>query len=148
MLISDWSSDVCSSDLHRLAIGPTDALAVTPPRRREEHVGDLRDGRVRLTVDIMPRGQRPQHTVVRVPEHLQHVAQGANRRERRRALQRLPERLDLIRPGIELAPGPAEQVLEDRAEQNLERLRVKRSEEHTSELQSLMRISYAVFFLK
>src|SRR3546814_10627869 len=107
--ISDWSSDVCSSDLpsdlherlfgvrpahrserlqdprqcvepglsvrlHRLAIGPTDALAVTPPRRREEHVGDLRDGRVRLTVDIMPRGQRPQHTVVRVPEHLQHVA--------------------------------------------------------------------------
>src|SRR3546814_13112622 len=74
----------------------------------------------------MPRGQRPQHTVVRVPEHLQHVAQGANRRERRRALQRLPERLDLIRPGIELAPGPAEQVLEDRAEQILERLRVKR----------------------
>src|SRR3546814_2095140 len=119
MRISDWSSDVCSSDLpglsvrlHRLAIGPTDALAVTPPRRREEHVGDLRDGRVRLTVDIMPRGQRPQHTVVRVPEHLQHVAQGANRRERRRALQR------------------------------------PRSEEHTSELQSLMRISYAVCCLK
>src|SRR3546814_8852006 len=111
MLISDWSSDVCSSDLHRLAIGPTDALAVTPPRRREEHVGDLRDGRVRLTVDIIPRGQRPQHTVVRVPEHLQHVAQGANRRERRRALQRS-------------------------------------SEEPTSELQSLMRTSYAVVCLK
>src|SRR3546814_18189856 len=91
MRISDWSSDVCSSDLpglsvrlHRLAIGPTDALAVTPPRRREEHVGDLRDGRVRLTVDIMPRGQRPQHTVVRVPEHLQHFAQGANRRSEAR----------------------------------------------------------------
>src|SRR3546814_6979605 len=30
----------------------------------------------------------------------------------------------------------------------LERVREARSEEHTSELQSLMRISYAVFFLK
>src|SRR3546814_6120617 len=31
---------------------------------------------------------------------------------------------------------------------NLQRLRATRSEEHTSELQSLMRISYAVFCLK
>src|SRR3546814_16480698 len=28
--------------LHRLAIGPTDALAVTPPRRREEHRSEER----------------------------------------------------------------------------------------------------------
>src|SRR3546814_9138491 len=34
------------------------------------------------------------------------------------------------------------------ATQELVRQRVKRSEEHTSELQSLMRISYAVFCLK
>src|SRR3546814_5211928 len=34
------------------------------------------------------------------------------------------------------------------AERQLDRLRLKRSEEHTSELQSLMRISYAVFCLK
>src|SRR3546814_8681469 len=32
--------------------------------------------------------------------------------------------------------------------QNLPQLRLERSEEHTSELQSLMRISYAVFCLK
>src|SRR3546814_3686306 len=40
-----------------------------------------------------------------------------------------------------LRPGEAETVLRDR-------LRHDRSEEHTSELQSLMRISYAVFCLK
>src|SRR3546814_9962113 len=38
--------------------------------------------------------------------------------------------------------GPA------RARRRLPRHRHRRSEEHTSELQSLMRISYAVFFLK
>src|SRR3546814_7885631 len=35
-----------------------------------------------------------------------------------------------------------------RQDQHLHRLRLSRSEEHTSELQSLMRISYAVFCLK
>src|SRR3546814_5530878 len=41
------------------------------------------------------------------------------------------------------APGHAEV-----AEQNLAVVEVQRSEEHTSELQSLMRISYAVFCLQ
>src|SRR3546814_7377806 len=36
----------------------------------------------------------------------------------------------------------------DRAECSVEHLLSRRSEEHTSELQSLMRISYAVFCLK
>src|SRR3546814_7112415 len=40
-------------------------------------------------------------------------------------------------------PNPAELLMHARFEQLL-----KRSEEHTSELQSLMRISYAVFCLK
>src|SRR3546814_4095875 len=41
--------------------------------------------------------------------------------------------------GRELGPGP---MVDDRA------MNRRRSEEHTSELQSLMRISYAVFCLK
>src|SRR3546814_4765114 len=44
-------------------------------------------------------------------------------------------------------PGGAMDTLQ-RAGMTLEQARVARSEEHTSELQSLMRISYAVFRLK
>src|SRR3546814_8609401 len=39
-------------------------------------------------------------------------------------------------------------VAPDRQHHPVERIAVQRSEEHTSELQSLMRISYAVFCLK
>src|SRR3546814_1777203 len=44
-------------------------------------------------------------------------------------------------------PAPPRQIRQPLAAQAL-RLRPARSEEHTSELQSLMRISYAVFCLK
>src|SRR3546814_5941921 len=60
------------------------------------------------------------------------------RRLRRRLL---PQRPDLFRPGDE-DPDPRR----DRAGPDARR--APRSEEHTSELQSLMRISYAVFCLK
>src|SRR3546814_1026319 len=81
MRISDWSSDVCSSDLPRL-------------RAVEQHRGD----------DHQP---------------LDH---------------HLPERAD---------PHHHHAVAE-----HADHRRADRSEEHTSELQSLMRISYAVFCLK
>src|SRR3546814_7928200 len=45
-----------------------------------------------------------------------------------------------------IAEGPFAELLRDRGV--LYTSRVQRSEEHTSELQSLMRISYAVFCLK
>src|SRR3546814_3112023 len=44
--------------------------------------------------------------------------------------------------------GPGPQCAERRIKQPLKRPTSARSEEHTSELQSLMRISYAVFCLK
>src|SRR3546814_3764676 len=47
----------------------------------------------------------------------------------------------------ELAPGHRVQLLVERGEHAIERPAI-RSEEHTSELQSLMRSSYAVFCLK
>src|SRR3546814_1882473 len=45
--------------------------------------------------------------------------------------------------GVQYAPPPARPTATYRTES-----KVQRSEEHTSELQSLMRISYAVFCLK
>src|SRR3546814_4038134 len=99
--ISDWSSDVCSSDL----------LA-------------NRDARARPDRELQSRRE-------------------GNRR-RRRAVERPP--LDPPAPGDQdrLAVG-GEVVARDQVEPGRA---VHRSEEHTSELQSLMRISYAVFCLK
>src|SRR3546814_2066908 len=93
MRISDWSSDVCSSDLGMLA-GPAGldrprGLAETRCGRWLDHAVMLDEGPAGLVVVIMGRF--------------------VHRQDRREA---------------------------------------GRSEEHTSELQSLMRTSYAVFCLK
>src|SRR3546814_1144215 len=101
MRISDWSSDVCSSDL----------LQAHEIIRR--HAGYRR----RLRWHI---GERP-------------------------ALHRRDELLWVLRQQNLAIARIATQLLgPDRQLQH----RVHRSEEHTSELQSLMRISYAVFCLK
>src|SRR3546814_4021805 len=115
MRISDWSSDVCSSDLgaHRDEIGGS-ALQFARVFDQDDAIaapGDLGEQRV---------GER-----------------------------RLP------------SAGPArDKVIEAIANSGAQNLRLvgkhdagrdivfERSEEHTSELQSLMRISYAVFCLK
>src|SRR3546814_1923520 len=105
--ISDWSSDVGSSDLCRRH----------PPLPRLRH-GDPRRGAGRV------RRLRSRHRH-RVPRH---------------------------RPGVAVPaqPSPFPQGPAGQTPDLLERLlpRAPRSEEHTSELQSLMRISYAVFCLK
>src|SRR3546814_5786962 len=94
MRISDWSSDVCSSDL---------AAARREPASR--------------------RGGRADHARRRRDQ----VLDGAELVSRRRARQ--GRHLQLRHQARRLP-------------------RAQRSEEHTSELQSLMRISYAVFCLK
>src|SRR3546814_6079778 len=108
MRISDWSSDVCSSDLQRRS-GPR------PQQRR----GARGDG---AAVGDDPAGG----LLLRVDRH-RAPGEGGGRADQRRARARGHLRLSLPR----------------RALRELER-----SEEHTSELQSLMRISYAVFCLK
>src|SRR3546814_7055992 len=104
MRISDWSSDVCSSDLAGRAVAARIGRGVA--------------------------GQQQYRTAI-------------SQRRRRSLLLHQPDddrlhrgrRLDLWRPG--------------RADHHAGGGRlVARSEEHTSELQSLMRISYAVFCLK
>src|SRR3546814_4012415 len=96
MRISDWSSDVCSSDLL-----PEYGF----------HAGQLldRDAAAHVLIGIEQRGAAAR---LRLDGH------------------------DLTR----------EASVGDGARRPL--LRLERSEEHTSELQSLMRISYAVFCLK
>src|SRR3546814_7334139 len=107
MRISDWSSDVCSSDLratrsrrHR----PMVMVDLAVPRDIETEVGRLADVYL-YTVDDLGR-----------------MVQSGTDARRAAVVQ-------------------AEAIIETRV-QNF------RSEEHTSELQSLMRISYAVFCLK
>src|SRR3546814_2626934 len=117
MRISDWSSDVCSSDLRqwrpdRKAIDDCRTLfahlVLAIHARDIEHFGVLRD------VRMFGAGIDAQVTHLLAPQ----------RPARDHALDRL----------FEHALGEA--AFEHR------------SEEHTSELQSLMRISYAVFCLK
>src|SRR3546814_7842533 len=111
MRISDWSPDVCSSDL---------GVEVAPHR----HVGLGGD----LGRPVLRRFQRvlllAQRRAVDVESRLgQQVGGGRDNRVVRvhRLLQRIEAALAQVG---------------------------ERSEEHTSELQSLMRISYAVFCLK
>src|SRR3546814_7310057 len=93
MRISDWSSDVCSSDLDKIA----------GAAKLKERLDAAR-----LELDQAQRGG------------------------------------DLARAG-ELSYGTIPQLQKQLADAEGA---TKRSEEHTSELQSLMRISYAVFCLK
>src|SRR3546814_5636057 len=96
MLISDWSSDVCSSDLEGADDPVLEVVHVAP--------------------DVRP-------APIQVEHHVGHALAGA-----------------VIG---ELAAAPAAVDGEAVGLQQVARLG-RRSEEHTSELQSLMRISYAV----
>src|SRR3546814_1111359 len=111
MRISDWSSDVCSSDLfHRCANRDfTAAEAGEKSRRIGSGIPQVRQGR-----GVVAFGEAASRSV---GDQGMMVIDG-----RRQIEQRLQQPVDV---GCR-----------------------KRSEEHTSELQSLMRISYAVFCLK
>src|SRR3546814_9718673 len=120
MRISDWSSDVCSSDL----------------------MG--REKMRRLTALLLAAG---------LPFAV--TAQGAASEATRAAQAELAKRLPLDDPRDEanatrgkIAEIPDGLIQTADGRIIWERRPYARSEEHTSELQSLMRISYAVFCLK
>src|SRR3546814_5057860 len=136
--ISDWSSDVCSSDR---------------PRR---HLF-LDDGRKRLGADDLAGDLHAcdRHAAVGLGGEIVRVDRGMVPRVRR--LQR--DAPAALRPKLAGGGGEAGEIIQRHAGLfGAERLNVPlqvwgggrrmRSEEHTSELQSLMRISYAVFCLK
>src|SRR3546814_6978036 len=95
MRISDWSSDVCSSDLRNAFLQTYPKLSPAPLEQIE-------------------------------------------------AL----EQLRVLWHGFPIAVHITTEVPAAGVDTHEDLLRVRRSEEHTSELQSLMRISYAVFCLK
>src|SRR3546814_5221610 len=117
MRISDWSSDVCSSDLIiGIAIGRyrtmrAPGLNADRPRERVLLAGERRSDRLRVNRrDVIGFGERV---------------------------------------GDYLPVGVKVRDVKDRfVGINIGYSAIARSEEHTSELQSLMRISYAVFCLK
>src|SRR3546814_8833327 len=115
MRISDWSSDVCSSDLMATAL--------------------KFDG----TFTLQAKGNGPVSLLVadcRTPGHLRGYASFD------------AEQLD----GLQLGPGGTAGIVPLLLGKGHLAFTIDpagdRSEEHTSELQSLMRISYAVFCLK
>src|SRR3546814_1151846 len=128
MRISDWSSDVCSSDLHH-------SEQVADQRDRTGDEGRDRPYRLfaRDTGEVAERTAElaePLHS--RLP-----VRPDRRRRDRQRRVGvGMIEQLENDRGG----EGRGDSFCAQHVEQ--------RSEEHTSELQSLMRISYAVFGLK
>src|SRR3546814_1569277 len=107
MRISDWSSDVCSSDLIVL-------------REARVKAAEGLDAAVAGELKPLKLDSARFRTVVEPLHEPQWSAAGSDRVEFEIATN----------PGAPFAPL------------------TKRSEEHTSELQSLMRISYAVFCLK
>src|SRR3546814_1566771 len=117
MRISDWSSDVCSSDLPHRNLDPVHSWLLCQLRRPLDI--PVRTGGCERCVaqraGPRPPGRRCQLSDARFVPAL------ACRSGQTASLRRLPARL---RPQWD------------------------RSEEHTSELQSLMRIPYAVFCLK
>src|SRR3546814_1316720 len=119
MRISDWSSDVCSSD-----------LIVRQQDRAEPAILLLAFGAVR-PVEIDPGLQCLLHRPDRFGSSDQH----------RFGLARMDRLRGFIDQGLRL-------VAADDRIHAARRAHVERSEEHTSELQSLMRNSYAVFCLK
>src|SRR3546814_6325677 len=121
MRISDWSSDVCSSDL----------LA------RDLH-GAVRRLGGELSHDGVPG------IVADARQHLQDALEMSAQ-----AAHRSLDFAERMRPQAESLAHNAGEVLKwTNGNDAAAVLARERSEEHTSELQSLMRISYAVFCLK
>src|SRR3546814_7333713 len=125
MRISDWSSDVCSSDLPRVAcpacgcscgLWPVEPQSASNPRKAggtpHGHDHDAAFARNRTAV-CPPAESRPQ------------TGKSADAPQYNASDTRAARAAGVARPAC-----------------------LRRSEEHTSELQSLMRISYAVFCLK
>src|SRR3546814_5139848 len=136
--ISDWSSDVCSSDLHadledfggagQLRIfAVVEQIGAVAPQPRHDRLAAFG-----MHPDLARQAEQPQR-IIEI-EILGRDVLGDRRALRLLALAELdigaeaPAALRHLEPAVGV--------------------RAKRSEEHTSELQYLMRLSYAVFCLK
>src|SRR3546814_5854424 len=127
MRISDWSSDVCSSDLVQAAPARAAMIALRRVRLQRQIGEDFAEEQPGAEI------QRHQVAVLALPaeagglgEVLFHDRRGVD---------------ENLHTCLQVVVQPARQ----RLQALLDEIVIVRSEEHTSELQSLMRISYAVF---
>src|SRR3546814_5428312 len=132
MRISDWSSDVCSSDLN-FAIADHELDRASFNSETRTGLSQDRDVAAASLAEAEVRAGNDAADAKLVAEPL------LDKRVRRECGDRSVKRDCHRVVGAELPEKP---VRLDKARKE------KRSEEHTSELQSLMRISYAVFCLK
>src|SRR3546814_9922144 len=131
MRISDWSSDVCSSDLPR-RVGLSASRCSTLNGWRSAN------RRERLTVSRPFQGG--------IPPALSALCLWDARRGEMAVVKLITKRVE--KPWGRRTLWPAFDDVMNCGEPVGEIWFQMRSEEHTSELQSLMRISYAVFCLK
>src|SRR3546814_2963000 len=149
MRISDWSSDVCSSDLMTLYLVPMSYRGFKELQFQLRHNFDhlvLREGEFRSFGDgitVYVRAREDQGQLAGIVVH--------DQRDPKRTITLVAERGALVTtpegPRVVMANGSRQERQTETGRVNdlyFERYTV-RSEEHTSELQSLMRISYAVF---
>src|SRR3546814_1927044 len=120
MRISDWSSDVCSSDLFFQASQPTQTKKTTVMTTKMMKA--MSSGVDMALASPVQRQQRAEHVEGQFAQQEREIQQS--------------DRHDDARDHHLLLPS--NQGASNQGARN-------RSEEHTSELQSLMRISYAVF---
>src|SRR3546814_749433 len=157
MRISDWSSDVCSSDLRDtyhlfgLETGvPTDAYGLeeavadgylVPPRAQSVPVKFVREG---IRYDELSEEEKEHWESLdwgdydELPDEI-HASEVNKRLFNEHTVDLMLQHL--MEHGLKVDGG-------DRLGKTIIFAVNQRSEEHTSELQSLMRISYAVFCLK
>src|SRR3546814_989262 len=149
MRISDWSSEVCSSDLGAAAVAgevaggkSTWAGAVDLLRQLKPDLG--LEGAIGLLSRIANRRGHPGRRSHRQQVNAA-IAVHVGADHRRGDVVCVPSH---GRRKLELAARLPDQAMLGKRVVPVCRMRGERSEEHTSELQSLMRNSYAVFCLK
>src|SRR3546814_3310661 len=147
MRIRYWSSDVCSSDLSEEAPSPAGTVRgmhyQLPPHEETKLVRCVRGGIVDVIVDVRSDS----------PTFRRWIAVELTAANRRALLvprgfahgyQTLADDTEVFyQVSAYYTPGAERGLRHDDPA-----IGIERSEEHTSELQSLMRISYAVFCLK
>src|SRR3546814_9783074 len=139
MRISDWSSDVCSSDLAESELVALLEWAASS--------GDLlsRIGAIETGLAVLPRIPSLEPTILALVTSIRDL-DPTDVEGRLHFLMGILLYVggDISRTGVLADLPPFQRRLAIFAQAAL----FERSEEHTSELQSLMRISYAVFCLK
>src|SRR3546814_6482111 len=141
MRISDWSSDVCSSDLDYPTLNEDSVfrLLVTGGSQGATILSSVvPEGLGLLPISLRRRLQVTQQCRVEDIDKVRAVY----------AELEIPADLATYLPDLPERLGWSHLVVARAGASTIAELTAARSEEHTSELQSIMRISYAVFCLK